>query len=309
MRIYLDQFWRRAKAPFAIPLGPVELLLSMRRAVRVSSNRKRRDSHAHARAANVQAIMSGEAHQQHAPTLRRVDPVLEVAVIVGAGPGLGHGLAERLSGAGMRVAMASRNAERHDHVVARLSASNPWVRAYGCDATSATSVKALLDQVQSELGQPTLVVYAVQEGGRAKFLEAEATAIEHAWRANCLGGFLVAREAASRMVDAGRGTIVLVGATSGLIGRAGYINFATGKFGLRAVSQVAARELGPLGIHVAHLIIDADISEDTSVFVPRPQMQSHDIAELVYQLHRQPRSAWTQEMDARPHDERFWEHC
>lgn len=306
MRIYLEQVWRRAKAPFAIPLGPVELLLSMRRAVRVSNNRKRRERHVFLERDAILSSAPEQASETRSGAITSSTAV-EVAVLVGAGPGFGYGMAERLSAAGMRVALASRNAERHDAVVGRLRASNPWVRAYGCDATRTSSVKELFEHVADDLGRPTLVIYAVQEGGRSRFLETDACAVEHAWRANCLGGFVVAQEAALRMVQANRGTIVLVGATSGLIGRAGYINFATGKFGLRAVSQVAARELGALGVHVAHLVIDADINEGTES--TGPQMRPEDIAELVYQLHLQPKSAWTHELDARPYDEQFWQHC
>jgi NAD(P)-dependent dehydrogenase (short-subunit alcohol dehydrogenase family) len=211
--------------------------------------------------------------------------------------------------AGLRVALVSRNAEQHDPLVAKLRARNPWVRAYGCDATLERSVVELLQCVTADLGAPTLVVYAVQEGGRSRILDTEVAAFEHAWRANCLGAFVVTKHFARCMVARGRGTVVLVGATSGLLGRASYINFAPGKFGLRAVSQIAARELGPLGIHVAHLIIDADIDESGESELSRPTMRGTDIAELVYDIHRQPNSAWTQELDARPFDERFWEHC
>lgn len=308
MRAYFDRIWRRAKTPLAVPLGPVQLLLSMRRAVKVSSNRRRRTLHARAGSPHaafaLDAIPLARSDFQATST-----PATEVAIIVGAGPGFGYGLATRLVQAGLRVALVSRNAERHDPLVTTLSRTHAWVRAYGCDATSESSVADMFKHAAADLGAPSLVVYAVQEGGRAKFLEAEVFAVEQAWRANCLGAFIVAREAGRRMVAQGKGSIVMVGATSGLIGRAGYVNFAPGKFGLRALSQVAARELGPHGVHVAHLIIDADIAESEETPSGRPTMQALDIAELVYQLHRQPKSAWTQELDARPHDERYWEHC
>jgi NAD(P)-dependent dehydrogenase (short-subunit alcohol dehydrogenase family) len=183
------------------------------------------------------------------------------------------------------------------------------VQAYGCDATHEDSVVDMFRHAVSDLGAPTLVVYAVQEGARVRFLDADPITLEQAWRSNCLGAFIVAREAARRMVEQRQGTIVFVGATSGLIGRSRYVNFAVGKFGMRALAQVAARELGPEGIHVAHLIIDAEIPESDDQEVSTPTMKARDIAEVVYQLHRQPRSAWTHELDARPFDETFWEHC
>jgi NAD(P)-dependent dehydrogenase (short-subunit alcohol dehydrogenase family) len=308
VRVYIDQFWRRAKTPFAISLGPVQLLLSMRRAVKISNNRRRRELHARAWDTHTAPAVRDTVLPVPDPKTAPVSTT-DVAVIVGAGPGFGHAVATRLADAGFRVALVSRNAERHDPLVAKLQDKNPWVHAYGCDATHESSVVDMFKHVVEDFGAPTLVVYAVQEGGCAKFLEAEAAAVEHAWRSNCLGAFIVAKEAGRHMVARGKGTIVLVGATSGLFGRAGYVTFAPGKFGLRALGQVAARELGPLGVHVAHLVIDADIDESGGGNSDGPTMQGADIAELVYQLHRQPRSAWTQELDARPYDERYWEHC
>jgi NAD(P)-dependent dehydrogenase (short-subunit alcohol dehydrogenase family) len=163
--------------------------------------------------------------------------------------------------------------------------------------------------VLSDLGIPNLVIYAVQGFGPGRALDVEVPLFEDCWRQNCLGAFIVAREAARAMLPHSRGTIVLVGSTSGLVGRADHLNLAVGKFGLRALSQVMARELWPKGIHVVHLLIDADIKEHESVDAGEPQAYPEDISELVYSLHRQPRSSWTSEIDARPWNERFWEHC
>ncbi|HEX6361451.1 MAG TPA: short-chain dehydrogenase, partial [Albitalea sp.] len=114
-----------------------------------------------------------------------------------------------------------------------------------------------------------------------------------------------------RMVPAGRGSIVLIGSTSSLIGREGHLNLAVGKFGLRALAQVLSRELWNRGIHVAHVVIDADILEPGSQVadVASRAADPEHIAELVYSVHRQRRSAWTSELDVRPWNERFWEHC
>jgi NAD(P)-dependent dehydrogenase (short-subunit alcohol dehydrogenase family) len=311
MWTYIDRMWRRAKSPVAVPLGPVQMLVTLRRRIRVSNNKYRRTLQArmngnHASSTAVLELLSSPE------TVARPTPVLstgEMAVVVGVGPGLGHGVAGRLSAAGFKVALASRNAERLDQLVATLREANPWVRAYGCDATHQASVADMFQHAVEDFGEPTLVVYAVQDGGRVRLLDAEPAAVEDAWRSNCLGALLVTQEAGRRMVARGRGTIVLVGATSGLIGRAGYLHFALGKFGLRALAQVAARELGPQGVHVAHLVIDAEIAEAENEACTQPTMRAIDIAEVVYQLHRQPRSSWTHELDARPFDERFWEHC
>ena len=164
-------------------------------------------------------------------------------------------------------------------------------------------------KVVSELGRPALVVYSVQAFTPGTVLQTEVAAFEHCWRANCLGAYIVAREAARDMVRDGTGTIVFVGATSGTMGRAGYVNLATGKFGLRALAQVMARELHPRGVHICHLIIDADVAEDVPREGDEPQASPDDIASLIHFIHAQPRTAWTHELDVRPWDEKFWEHC
>jgi NAD(P)-dependent dehydrogenase (short-subunit alcohol dehydrogenase family) len=167
---------------------------------------------------------------------------------------------------------------------------------------------AMMGQVEKELGAPELVVYAVQSFFPGTLITTEACAFEEAWRAMCYGAFLVSREAARRMVQVGRGSILLAGATSGTKGRKGYVNLAVGKFGLRALAQVMACELGPQGVHVAHVLIDGDIAESNE---PRaePQIDPLELAQTFYMLHKQPRSCWTSEIDVRPSSEVFWEHC
>jgi NAD(P)-dependent dehydrogenase (short-subunit alcohol dehydrogenase family) len=226
------------------------------------------------------------------------------------GPGLGFALAERLAESGMNIALASRNAERLDPLVTRLrSMSIGTIRAYGCDATNESSVKRLVSHVSSEIGVPDLVIYSVQGFGKGRALDIELPLFEECWRNNCLGAFVVARETARVMRPRKRGTIVLIGSTSGLIGLANRLNLAVGKFGLRALSQVLARELWPEGIHVVHLVIDADIAEGAALEGDKPQARPEDISDVVRWLHKQPRSAWTSEVDLRPWNERFWEHC
>jgi len=123
------------------------------------------------------------------------------------------------------------------------------------------------------------------------------------------GAFLVSREAARSMLPLKRGTIVLMGSTSSLIGRAGYLNLAVGKFGQRALAQVLARELWPDGIHITHLIIDADINERAETEADAPRADPAHISEVVLSVHRQANTAWTSELDVRPWNERFWERC
>ena len=141
-------------------------------------------------------------------------------------------------------------------------------------------------------------------------IEIEAAEFERCWRILCLGGFLVGQRAARGMVGAGRGTILCTGATASLRGGANFANLAVGKFGLRAVAQSMARELGPKGIHVAHVIIDGQIRSERYAHLEKQRppdglLDPAAIAETFWHLHTQPRSAWTLELDLRPWVEKF----
>ncbi len=228
-----------------------------------------------------------------------------VAVVVGAGPGLGSALARRFAAAGMAVAVARRRVDE----LAGL-AEETGGRAYACDATDGNSVEALFDSVEHDLGTPALVAYNAGAYQRGGILEISAEDFERCWRIGCLGGFHVGQAAARRMVPAGQGTILFTGATASLRGSAGFMNLAMPKFGLRAVAQSMARELGPQGVHVAHVIIDGQIAGERPGY--RPEERGEDavlapsaIAEAYWQLHAQPRSAWTHELDLRPSVEKF----
>lgn len=239
----------------------------------------------------------------------------QVAVIVGAGPGLGCALAQRFGAAAMHVAMARRRADRLDALAAECSGITHAARAYECDATDEASVAALFEQVQRELGEPDVVVYNAGSFSSRSILETDAEEFVQGWRTGCLGGFLVGRAAArAMMARLGRGgpggTILFTGATASLRGGAGFHSFAVGKFGLRALAQSMARELQPKGIHVAHVVIDGRIRPPAVIEHPQApadeaMLDPHAIAEVYYQLHLQPRSAWTQELDLRPSVEKF----
>ena len=230
------------------------------------------------------------------------------AIVVGAGPGLGLSLVRTFAEAGMAVAMAARSDAR----LAKLeeAAASDRVRAYACDSGDPASVEALFAQVESDLGQPDLVVYnagAYKPGG---ILEISPADFEACWKAGCFGGFLVGQAAARRMVPRGQGSILFTGATAALRGSAGFANLAVPKFGLRALAQSMARELGPKGIHVAHVVIDGQIDAPRHADLlaqrgPDALLAPDAIAVNYLQLHRQPRSAWTQELDLRPWSEKF----
>jgi len=231
---------------------------------------------------------------------------LGIAVIVGAGPGLGAALARRAGREGLTVFMSSRNEKRLQSLAKEIGG-----RAVACDATRETDVEKLFGEVARSEGAPRLVVYNAGAFLPRSILETSASEFEDCWRAGCLGGFLVGRAAARLMVPAGGGTILFTGATASLRGSANFANLAVGKFGLRAVAQSMARELGPKGIHVAHVIIDGQIEAEhrpgrkRSENAPDALLDPDAIAEAYWQLHRQPRSAWTLELDLRPWTEKF----
>jgi NAD(P)-dependent dehydrogenase (short-subunit alcohol dehydrogenase family) len=220
----------------------------------------------------------------------------EVAVVVGAGPGLGNALVGRFAEADMRVAAVSRRGVAG-------KAHRDLVRGYCCDATVGEQVRNVLRRVADELGPPSLVVFNVGIWDRGGILDVSEELFEQAWRTGCFAGFLVGRAAAASMLSRGSGTIIFSGATGSIRGGAGFAAFASPKFALRALAQAMARELGPKGIHVAHVVLDGMIAQEDS---PSERLlQPAAIAETYYQLHRQNRAAWTHELDLRPSSEKF----
>ncbi len=230
------------------------------------------------------------------------------ALVVGVGPGLGWSLVKRFAGAGMEVAMAARDRDNLQQLLDREPLGN--VQPFGCDAGDRRSVEALFEAVGEEMGPPDLVVFNAGAFKPGSILDIDATDFENCWRVGCLGGFHVGQLAARSMADRGRGTVIFTGATASLRGSARFANLAVPKFGLRALAQSMARELGPSGIHVAHVIIDGQISSERYQHLaqergPDALLAPDAIAESFYQLHVQHRSAWTFELDLRPWTERF----
>ncbi|MCB1889817.1 MAG: SDR family NAD(P)-dependent oxidoreductase [Rhodocyclaceae bacterium] len=238
----------------------------------------------------------------------------KLVIIVGAGPGLGAALAHRFGRASMNVVMACRQPSRLEALAAEYSGLGHGVLVRRCDATDESSVQALFEWAEGEFGCPDVVIYNAGAFVQRPLLDTPLEEFERCWRTSCLGGFLVGREAARSLrqrLEAGGlgGTILFTGATASLRGSAGFHNLAVGKFGLRALAQSMARELGPQGIHVAHVVIDGRIR--------RPEVVEHAgdadgryldpdaVAEAYFALAAQPPSAWTQELDLRPSVERF----
>jgi NAD(P)-dependent dehydrogenase (short-subunit alcohol dehydrogenase family) len=188
-----------------------------------------------------------------------VNSEAKVAAVVGVGPGLGRALAVRFAQGGFSIALVARREESLRRVQTEIEEFGSSARAYAGDVSDEASIRAVFARVREEMGAPEVLLYnpgAFQQGG---ILELSATAFEQAWRVNCLGGLLAAQAVLPAMLERGRGTIVFSGATASVRGSAGFAGVAVGKFGLRALSQSMARELGPKGIHVAHVVIDGAI--------------------------------------------------
>jgi NAD(P)-dependent dehydrogenase (short-subunit alcohol dehydrogenase family) len=226
----------------------------------------------------------------------------ESVLVAGVGPGLGIAIAARFAREGYRVAMLARNGEK----LAALAAQAPdRLIPIACDVTDPAQVNAAFDETERTLGPLACAVFNAGAYRRGSVLEIEPKDFELCWRVGAFAGFLVGQAAARRMMTRGSGTILFTGATASLRGGANFANLASPKFALRAVAQSMARELGPRGIHVAHIIIDGQIGADDTTPTPDSRLRPEAIAQAYLDLHRQQRSAWTQEMDLRPWVERF----
>jgi NAD(P)-dependent dehydrogenase (short-subunit alcohol dehydrogenase family) len=233
-----------------------------------------------------------------------------VAVVVGVGPGLGAALARRFARGGFAVALMARGDDKLVSVKAAIEKEGGVARSFPCDTTDAAATKGACARVREELGAPSLFVYNAGAFQMGSVLEISPEEFERCWRANCLGGFLAAREVLPAMVERGAGTVFFTGATASMRGSARFACLAVGKFGLRALAQSMARELGPKGIHVAHVVIDGviDSARARGIFPGREaatMLAPDDIAETYWQLHLQPASTWTHEVDLRPAAEKF----
>jgi NAD(P)-dependent dehydrogenase (short-subunit alcohol dehydrogenase family) len=230
-------------------------------------------------------------------------PTYESALIVGAGRGLSASLARLFAGKGLRVALAARDAEKLAPLCAEVGAE-----AFACDAVEPDQVARLFTAVEAATGAPDVVVYNASARARGPVAELVPAEVERAIMVTAFGGFLVAREAARRMVPKAHGAILLTGASASVKGYPQSSAFAMGKFALRGLAQSMARELAPQGIHVAHFVIDGAIRNPGRVEPPdRPDsmLDPDAIAASYVDVLYQARSAWTWEVELRPWVERF----
>ena len=233
-----------------------------------------------------------------------------VAVIVGVGPGLGASLVRKFAAAGYRVAAASRHPDRLDGLIEEVAGTGGTAKAYECDATNETSVEDLFSRTLSDLGEPAVAIYNAGAFVPNSILETSSEEFQRCWNIGCLGGFHVGRTAARRMVSRQSGSIIFTGATAAHRGGARFHTLAVPKFGIRALAQSMARELGPQGVHVSHVVIDGLILSEkhAGAVAERDEdtlLHPDSIADSYLMLHNQDRTAWTLELDLRPWSERF----
>jgi NAD(P)-dependent dehydrogenase (short-subunit alcohol dehydrogenase family) len=223
----------------------------------------------------------------------------QTALIVGAGSGISAALARLLAGQGYRLALASRSA-------AQRTPGQPDALRLACDATQPEQVRHLFERLDAELPPLSVVLYNPGFRSRGPLADLAAADVQRALQVTAFGAFLVAQQAASRMLASGGGTILFTGASASVKGYAQSAPFAMGKFALRGLAQSMARELAPRNVHVAHVIVDGAVrGSHPPADTPDSQLDPDAIAETMWQLVRQPRSAWSWEIELRPWVEKF----
>lgn len=237
-----------------------------------------------------------------------------IVVGVGAEAGLGARLCERFGREGLHVFVAGRTAERIERVAAAIRKGGGAATAVPTDTTREADVVRLFERAEALApGALEVAIFNAGNNQMKNFVEMEAAFFEDTWRVACFGGFLVGREAARRMAPQRRGTVLFTGASASLRGKPPFAAFASAKAGLRAIAQSMAREFGPQGLHVAHVIVDGGIAgERLARFTEFVKAKGEDglldldaIADTYWMLHCQHRTAWTHELDLRPFKEPF----
>lgn len=241
------------------------------------------------------------------------------AIVIGVGAelGLGAALCKLIARQNYHVFVAGRSPEKLDIVARAITANGHHAESIVTDATSEPDVLNLFDKAMTPrdgIEPPSLVIYNVGNNRRVDFRELTLDEFESFVRTGPVGGFLVGREAARRLVPLGRGTVIFTGASASLRGKPGFAHFSASKAGVRMIAQSMAREFGPLGLHVAHVVVDGGIDGER-LRTSRPEavaergenglLNVDAIAETFWAIHAQHPSAWTQEIDLRPFKEPF----
>jgi hypothetical protein len=244
-------------------------------------------------------------------------PDNRVALLVGAGDAIGAAVARRFARGGYKVCVARREAAKSQGLLDEAKASGLDIRAFSVDARNEAEVQGLFARVEAEVGPVEVCLFNAGSNVNKPLLETTEKLFFKAWELACYAGFLVGREAARHMVPRARGSILFTGATASIRGGHGFAAFAAAKFGLRAVAQSMARELGPKNIHVVHLLIDAGVDSEAIHQRMRARgieakdiaadslTKTESIAEAYWFAHRQARDGWTHELDLRPSVEKW----
>ena len=237
-----------------------------------------------------------------------------VALVIGAGDATGGAIAKRFARGGYAPCVSRRSLDKLQPLVEEIRAAGGEAHPFASDARNEDEVAALFDDIEARIGPIEVCVFNIGANVPSSILEETARKYHKIWEMACFAGFLAGRKAERCMAPRGKGTILFTGATASVRGRDGFAAFAAAKHGLRAVAQSMARELGPQGLHVGHVVIDGGI--DTAFirenFPERYALKEQDgilnpdhIAENYWMLHMQPRDAWTHELDLRPWMEKF----
>ncbi len=240
----------------------------------------------------------------------------EVCLVIGAGEGAGAGIARAFAAEGMAVCMTrrARSLDQLEKLAEAIRSTGGEAHAFGVDARSEEETIELFATIERDIGPISVVVFNIGANVQFGIRETTTRVFTKVWEMACLAGFLAGREAARVMVPRAKGTIIFTGATASIRGRENLAAFAAAKNGLRAVAQSMARELGPQGVHVAHVICDGAIDgvftrtridDVTPLLDDDLILKPDDIASNYVMLHRQQRSAWTHELDLRPWREKW----
>ncbi|MEH6496941.1 MAG: SDR family oxidoreductase [Pseudomonas marincola] len=238
----------------------------------------------------------------------------KVALVIGAGDATGGAIAKRFAKEGFTAVCVRRNADKLTPLVDEIEAAGGKAVPIGCDARKEEQVTDLIENIETNIGPIEVLVFNIGANVPSSILDETAKKYFKIWEMGCFSGFLCSREVALRMRDRGQGTIIFTGATSSTRGAANFGAFAGSKHALRALAQSMGRELGPLGIHVGHVIVDGAIDTEfiKTMFPDRYALKADDgilnpdhIADNYWHLHNQPRDAWTFELDLRPWSEKW----